>query len=159
MLLIGAYYMYRPPDAGAEAQAGPDHWWLWHREGVAVPYTINVLFLVPIMVLAGFVAGMLGVGGGLLKVPAVVVLGGVPMSIAVGSSSLMVGVTALTGFAGHLLRGHFDPGLTTVLAAGVLIGSQIGPRLTVRTESSRLKKYFATLLLVIAGWLVVGVLK
>jgi uncharacterized membrane protein YfcA len=113
---------------------------------------------VPIMVLAGFVAGMLGVGGGLLKVPAVVVLGSVPMSIAVGSSSLMIGVTALTGFVGHLLRGHFDLRLTVILAAGVLIGSQIGPRFSVKTDQARLKKYFAVLLLAIAAWLVYGVL-
>jgi uncharacterized membrane protein YfcA len=159
VLLIGAYYMYRPPGAAAESRAGPNRWWLWRREGVAVPYTINVLLLVPIMVLAGFVAGMLGVGGGLLKVPAVVVLGGVPMSIAVGSSSLMIGVTALTGFAGHLLRGHFDLRLTLILAAGVLIGSQVGPRFSVKTDQARLKKYFAVLLLLIAAWLVYGVLR
>ena len=70
----------------------------------------------------------------------------------------MVGVTALTGFAGHLLRGHFDLQLTAVLAAGVLIGSQIGPRIAVKTDQRRLKKYFALLLVIIAIWLVYGVL-
>ncbi|MGW8319953.1 MAG: sulfite exporter TauE/SafE family protein [Thermodesulfobacteriota bacterium] len=158
VLLIGAYYLYRPPGAGAEARANSNHWWLWHRDAVVTPYTINVLFLVPIMLLAGFVAGMLGVGGGLLKVPAVVALGGVPMSIAVGSSSLMIGVTALTGFVGHLLRGHFDLRLTAVLAAAVLIGSQIGPRFAVKTNQARLKQYFAVLLLAIATWLLYGVM-
>jgi len=159
VLLIGAYYMYSPPGAAGKSRARPNHWWLWHRDGVATPYSVNVLLLVPIMVLAGFVAGMLGVGGGLLKVPAVVVLGGVPMSIAVGSSSLMIGVTALTGFAGHFLQGHFDLRLTVILAGGVLIGSQIGPRFSVKTDQSRLKKYFAVLLLLIAVWLVYGVLR
>jgi uncharacterized membrane protein YfcA len=159
VLLIGAYYMYRPPKAAVEAPSGQDHWWLWHSTGLATPYTINALVLVPIMLLAGFVAGMLGVGGGLLKVPAVVVLGGVPMSIAVGSSSLMIGVTALTGFVGHLLRGHFDLWLTVVLAGGVLIGSQIGPRVAIKTNQSQLKKYFSLLLALIAIWLVYGVLR
>jgi uncharacterized membrane protein YfcA len=158
VLLIGAYYMYRPPGARAEAQGSPNHWWLWHRDGVATPYTINLLFLLPIMLLAGFVAGMLGVGGGLLKVPAVVVLGGVPISIAVGSSSLMIGVTALAGFTGHFLRGHFDLRLTAVLAAAVLIGSQIGPRFTVKANQARLKQYFAVLLLAIATWLLYEVM-
>ncbi len=159
VLLVGAYYMYRPPKAAVVAASTSNQWWLWHRTGVAVPYTINVLFLIPIMLLAGFIAGMLGVGGGLLKVPAVVVLGGVPMSIAVGSSSLMIGLTALTGFAGHALRGHFDFLLTAFLAAGVLIGSQIGPRLSIKIDQSRLKKYFALLLLVIVIWLIYGVLR
>ena len=159
VLLIGAYYMYRPPKTTVGTSSGHDHWWLWHSSNVAVPYTINLLVIVPMMILAGFVAGMLGVGGGLLKVPAVVVLGGVPMAIAVGSSSLMIGVTALTGFIGHALRGHFDFWLTVVLAGGVLIGSQIGPRLTIKTDQSRLKKYFALLLVLIATWLIYGVLR
>ncbi len=157
VLLIGAYYMYKPPRLAGERHSSPAHWWLWHRTGVAEPYAINVLVLAPIMLVAGFVAGLLGVGGGLMKVPAVVVLGGVPMSIAVGSSSLMIGVTALAGFAGHLLRGHFDLILTAVLAGGVLIGSQIGPRFAVRTNQVSLKKYFALLLVIISAWLVYGV--
>jgi hypothetical protein len=157
VLLVGAYFMHTPPKAPKEPLTTLRHRWLWHRTGVAVPYTINILFLLPVMLLAGFVAGMLGVGGGLLKVPAVVLLGGVPMSIAVGSSSLMIGVTALAGFFGHWLRGHFDLLLTVVLAAGVLIGSQIGPRVAVKTDQLRLRKYFAFLLVAIAVWLIYGV--
>jgi uncharacterized membrane protein YfcA len=159
VLLIGAYYMFRPPKATVQAPSGVHHWRQWRSTTVAVPYTLNVLVLIPIMLLAGFIAGMLGVGGGLLKVPAVVVIGGVPMSIAVGSSSLMIGVTALTGFVGHLLRGHFNLWLTVVLAAGVLMGSQIGPRIAVKTGQHQLKRYFAMLLVVIAIWLVYGVLQ
>ncbi len=111
------------------------------------------------MLCAGFIAGLLGVGGGLIKVPAIVVLGGVPMAIAVGSSSLMIGVTALAGFVGHVLRGHFDLMLTGVLAGAVLLGSQIGPRLALRTHPAGLKKYFAILLAGIAIWLVYGVVR
>jgi len=159
VLLIGSYYMYKPPKEAAAVHSGATHWWLWQSSKVAVPYTLNVLVLIPIMILAGFIAGMLGVGGGLIKVPAAVVLGGVPMSIAVGSSSLMIGATALTGFVGHLLRGHFDPLLTVVLAAGVLVGSQIGPRIAIKTDQRRLKKYFAMLLVVIAVWLIYGVFR
>jgi uncharacterized membrane protein YfcA len=158
VLLIGAFYMFAPPAAARKRHSG-DHWWLWHRTGVAIPYAINVLVLVPIMLLAGFVAGMLGVGGGLLKVPAVVVLGGVPMGIAVGSSSLMIGVTALTGFIGHALRGQFDLWLAVVLGAGVLVGSQIGPRFAVKTDQARLKKYFGLLLLLISLWMIYGVVR
>ncbi|MFZ0427868.1 MAG: sulfite exporter TauE/SafE family protein [Acidobacteriota bacterium] len=156
VLLVGAWYMFKPPRKVAEGHVRPSHWWLWNRTGVAHPYAINVLALVPVMLAAGFVAGMLGVGGGLIKVPAVVVLGGVPMSIAVGSSSLMIGVTALTGFVGHVLRGHFDWLLTVVLAGGVLIGSQIGPRFAVKADQAKLKKYFAVLLVAIAIWLIYG---
>ncbi len=117
VLLVGAWYLFDPPQRVAERDFGAKHWWLWHRTGVSQPYIINILAMVPLMLAAGFVAGMLGVGGGLIKVPAVVVLCGVPMTIAIGSSSLMIRVTALTGFVGHVLRGHFDWLLTAVLAA------------------------------------------
>ncbi len=157
VLLIGAFYMYRKPQPLSKTHTDSRHWWMWHSRNVSTPYTLNLLTMVPIMLVAGFISGMLGVGGGLLKVPAVVVLGGVPMGIAVGSSSLMIGVTALAGFFGHLLQGHFDLWLTVILAAGVLIGSQIGPRITIKTDPKRLKKYFAVLLLAIAIWLLYGV--
>jgi uncharacterized protein len=158
VLLVGAYYMYKPPRSGREHHTSSAHWWLWRRTRVADPYAVNMLVLIPMMLAIGFIAGLLGVGGGLLKVPAIVVLGGVPISIAVGSSSLMIGVTALTGFAGHLLRGHFDWMLTGVLAAAVLIGSQIGPRVSIKSNQAALKKYFALLLVFISGWLIYGVI-
>lgn len=158
VLLIGAYFMFRP--VKERRALGPDkHWWAWNRTDVAEPYAINLPLLLPIMVLVGFAAGMLGVGGGLIKVPVLTLLGGVPIAIAVGSSSLMVGLTALTGLVGHLVRGHLDLGLTLPLAAGVLVGSQIGPRLSVRTDRTRLKKYFAFLALAVALWLIYGVVR
>lgn len=156
VLLIGSYFMYR--QARQPALSGR-HWWYWHRTGVAEPYSINVLVLVPIMIGAGFLAGLLGIGGGLIKVPALVVLGGVPVKIAVGSSSLMIGITALTGFLGHSLQGHLDTRLALALAAAVFIGSQIGPRISVGIDREKLKKASAVLLFAIAIWLVYGVVR
>jgi uncharacterized membrane protein YfcA len=69
----------------------------------------------------------------------------------------MVGVTALTGFLGHFLQGHFDFKLVAALSVGVFIGSQIGPRLSVKTDRTRLRKFFALLLLGISFWLIYGV--
>lgn len=118
--------------------------------------TLIILFFVFLAIAAIF--SMFGQGGGAFYVPMLLALS-VPMNIAVGSSSLMIGVTALTGFVGHLLRGHFDPLLTVVLAAGVLVGSQIGPRIAIKTDQRQLKKYFAMLLVAIAIWLIYGVLR
>ena len=81
------------------------------------------------------------------------------MGIAVGSSSLMVGATALTGLLGHLLQGHLDLAFAVPLAAGVLAGSQIGPRLSVRTDRARLRKYFAFLMVAISVWLSYGAVR
>jgi uncharacterized membrane protein YfcA len=157
VLLVGAYFMYRPiRERSLHGHEG--HWWRWNRTDVAEPYSVNMLLLIPVMVLVGFAAGMLGLGGGILKVPVLVLVGGVPMGTAVGTSSLMVGATATTGVLGHLLQGHVNFRLALPLAAGVLVGSQIGPRVGVKTDRARLKKYFALLMFAVSVWLIYGVI-
>ncbi len=154
IILIGAYFMIRPMgNREIQSEVKKDKWFFINRTNGNESYTLNLLSIIPLMILAGFVAGMLGVGGGLIKLPALVLLGGVPMKIAVGSSSLMIGITALTGLLGHAAAGHFDPKLALILGAAVLAGSQIGARLGVRIDKKRHKKYFGFLLIVIAFWM------
>lgn len=154
IILIGAYFMIKPiQDRQIRAEGKKDSWFCLKRNFGNESYALNLLVIIPLMILAGFVAGMLGVGGGLIKVPALVLLGGVPMKIAVGSSSLMIGITALTGLFGHALAGHFDPKLALTLGAAVLAGSQIGARLGVKIDKKRHKKYFGYLLIFIACWM------
>jgi uncharacterized membrane protein YfcA len=111
---------------------------------------VDLALALPLSFLAGALSGLVGVGGGLIKVPLMVLVLGVPMDIAVGSSALMVGVTASGGFAGHLLHGHWSWKLSLVLAVVVFVGGQIGSRLTVKLEKARLKVAFGWFLLVIA---------
>ena len=154
IILVGAYFMIRPiQDRQIEPAGKNRHWFCLKRNFRNKSYSLNLLAIIPLMLVAGFVAGMLGVGGGLIKVPALVLLGGVPMKIAVGSSSLMVGITALTGLFGHALVGHFDLKLALTLGIAVLAGSQIGARLGVKIDKKRHKKYFGYLLILIACWM------
>jgi uncharacterized membrane protein YfcA len=154
IILIGAYFMIRPIGNGEiSPDIRKDRWFCIKRNTGDESYSLNLLAIIPLMILAGFVAGMLGVGGGLIKLPALVLLGGVPMKTAVGSSSLMVGITALTGLLGHAMAGHFKPKLAFVLGAAVLAGSQIGARLGVMIDKKRHKKYFGLLLIFIACWM------
>jgi hypothetical protein len=123
----------------------------WRRTLGEQSYCINLALALPLSFLAGVLSGMVGVGGGLIKVPIMVLALGVPMDIAVGSSALMVGLTAGGGFAGHLLHGHWSWKLSLVLALVVFIGGQIGSRLTVKLEKRKLKVGFGIFLLVIAA--------
>ena len=158
ILLIGAYFMIRPLKEKASPE-GPKKWYQWERRIGTHHYRLNVVLILPLMVLAGFIAGMLGVGGGLFKVPAVVLLGGVPMKIAVGSSSLMIGVTALTGLVGHALVGHFDPRLSLILGVAVFCGAALGARAGVRIDRRKHKKYFGYLLIFVALWMALSAFK
>ena len=154
IILIGAYFMIKPiKNRETMAEVDKDRWFYINRSVGNESYTLNLLSILPLMIIAGFVAGMLGVGGGLIKVPAIVLLGKVPMKIAVGSSSVMIGITAITGLLGHAAAGHFDPKLALILGIAVLAGSQIGARLGVRIDKKRHKKYFGFLLIFVACWM------
>jgi uncharacterized membrane protein YfcA len=154
IILIGAWFMIRPiQDRQIESADKNEHLFCLKRNFGSKSYALNLLAIIPLMIFAGFVAGMLGVGGGLIKVPALVLLGGVPIKIAVGSSSLMIGITALMGLFGHALVGHFELKLALTLGVAVLAGSQIGARLGVKIDKKRHKKYFGYLLILIACWM------
>ena len=94
------------------------------------------------LLVAGLVSGLVGVGGGILKVPMMVLLLGIPIEIAVGSSALMVGITAAAGFAGHVANGHWDWRTSVALALAVFLGGQVGSRISIGLEKKRLQRGF-----------------
>jgi uncharacterized membrane protein YfcA len=122
----------------------------WRRITNSEQYCINLLIAIPVSIIAGLVSGMVGVGGGILKVAAMVLLLGVPMDIAVASSSFMVGITAAGGFTGHLINGHWHWQSSLPLAVIVFIGAQIGSRISVGLDKRKLEKILGYLLLGIA---------
>ncbi|MDD2322586.1 MAG: sulfite exporter TauE/SafE family protein [Bacteroidales bacterium] len=106
-------------------------------------YSVNLLVFIPVVVVTGFVAGMVGISGGSFLVPLMVLAVGIPMQIAVGTSTALVLITASAGFLGHLSSGHFDAKMSFILAAAAVVGSLIGTRLTLKINPRVLKIIFA----------------
>ncbi len=154
VIAAAALFMVRPMKERQPCADSAGGFFSWKRTLSEQSYCVNLAMALPISFAAGVVSGMVGVGGGLIKVPMMVLALGVPMDIAVGSSALMVGLTASGGFAGHLVSGHWDWRMSLVLAAAVFVGGQIGSRLTVRLDKARLKKGFGWFLLAIAAAMV-----
>ncbi len=127
------------------------YWFHWTRQFNQQHYAVNLLLALPVSFFAGLSSGLIGVGGGILKVPLMVLLLGIPMDIAVGSSALMVGLTAADGFAGHLAAGHWDWKTSLMLGIAVFIGGQIGARKALSIDKKKMKKLFGWFLLMIAG--------
>ena len=75
---------------------------------------------------AGVVSGLLGIGGGALKVPAMNVAMGIPIKVATATSNLMIGVTAAASAGVYFMRGDIDPFVAAPVAAGVLVGATGG---------------------------------
>jgi uncharacterized protein len=107
------------------------------------------LGLLAIGVAGGMLTGIVGVGGGFLIVPALVVLGGVPMRQAVGTSLVVIAMNTLAGYAGY--HGTVDvPWLMVLQFGGVAaLGILIGSVLLKRVPQQMLKRAFAVLLLFI----------
>ena len=104
----------------------------------------------------GFIAGMLGIGGGFLIVPLLMLMG-YPTKIAAATSAFTVVFSSFTGFLGHLAVGHFDWTLMIALSAAVLVASQIGAHvMTTRMKPRQLKQLFGLVLLFVGAKLIWG---
>ncbi len=103
----------------------------------------------------GVLTGFLGVGGGFLIVPALVMFGGLAMKEAIGTSLFVIFLNCAAGLIGHASQNHFDWLLTflvMILAVGGAIGGTI---LSARLAANRLQKMFAVLVLAVSIFLFV----
>lgn len=95
---------------------------------------------------AGVLSALLGIGGGLVMVPVMHLLMGVPLRIATATSNLMIGVTASTSAIVYLLRGGIDPYATAPAALGVFVGAAVGSRVAHRVDVTFLRLLFGGVL-------------
>jgi uncharacterized membrane protein YfcA len=100
---------------------------------------------------AGYISGAFGLGGGILKVPALNVWCGVPMRAAAATSALMIGVTAVASVPIHYAHGYIIPIHAAAAVLGVLLGSQAGFWFGERTPARWLKVLMAAVLLTVAA--------
>lgn len=108
--------------------------------------------LLAVALAVGVLTGIVGVGGGFLIVPALVLLGNVPMKEAIGTSLLVIGLNSAAGFAGYIgtvpIDWSFVAAFTAVAVAGILAGSHV-----VRfIRADHLKRAFAILLILIGAF-------
>jgi uncharacterized protein len=96
---------------------------------------------------AGVVSALLGIGGGLIKVPVMHVVMGVPLRVATATSNLMIGITGSAGAIVYLLRGGIDPYIAAPTAIGVFVGASIGSRAAHRIDVRILRGLFVAILL------------
>ena len=95
---------------------------------------------------AGVMSALLGVGGGIVKVPLMHLVMGVPLKVATATSNLMIGVTAAASAVVYLLRGGIDPYIAGPTAVGVFAGAMVGSRLAARIDVRVLRLLFVGVL-------------
>ena len=96
----------------------------------------------------GLVTGLVGAGGGFLVVPALALLGGLPMPVAVGTSLIVIAMKSFAGLAGYLSSVQINWTVALAVTAAAVVGSLIGARLTAKVNPDSLRKAF--------GWFVLA---
>ncbi len=107
-------------------------------QGDTYVYSYNLTTGIVLSLLVGFIASLLGVGGGIIHVPMMIQLLHFPAHIATATSHYVLTVTAAVATVTHILSGQFDTGYdrTGALAIGVLIGAQFGARLSTHVHGN-----------------------
>ncbi|HYC23599.1 MAG TPA: sulfite exporter TauE/SafE family protein [Candidatus Bathyarchaeia archaeon] len=125
-------------DASYPTQAGPQ---AYRVQGVPAGFAM--------MLVAGTLSGLLGIGSGALKVLALDWAMRLPFKVSTTTSNFMIGVTAAASAGVYLNRGYIDPGLAMPVMLGVLVGSLAGARLLTRLEATALRRVFVLVIVVL----------
>jgi uncharacterized membrane protein YfcA len=144
LLLLGAVFLARRPHRkeyrGKSMNVG--HHKIVRRlvdaHGITYEYDFNWLLGMGISIIVGYVSSFLGIGGGIIHVPALTYLLNFPVHVATATSHFILAIMALTGTVVHILNGTFAHGVhrTVALAIGVVLGAQIGARLSEKLQGS-----------------------
>lgn len=121
----------------ASAEGAPQALWKVGAEGLVV----------------GVVTGLVGAGGGFLVVPALAILGGLPMRHAIGTSLLVISLKSFAGFAGYMSHVEVDYVLSAWITGAAVLGSLAGTQLGARLDQDALRRGFAYFVLVMAAFL------
>jgi cytochrome c/uncharacterized membrane protein YfcA len=120
---------------------------------LAQPKALNIPVILAEGLVVGLVTGLVGAGGGFLVVPALALLGGLPMQMAVGTSLLVIALKSFAGFAGYASHVTVDWSLTFVVMAAAIVGSLVGARLTALVSPAMLRRGFAGFVLLMGVFL------
>lgn len=132
MVVVGLFLILRPqPQDGDTVGRG---WLVTVASGLGV----------------GLLTGLLGVGGGFLIVPALVMFVGLPMRQAVGTSLVVIAMNSLAGFLGHLGGPAIDLQVVALFVTAGLTGALVGARLTRVIQPQQLRRAFAFFVIVLA---------
>ena len=99
----------------------------------------------------GLISGLVGAGGGFLLVPALALLAGLPMPIAVGTSLVVISMQSFAGFAGHLASEQIDWRLAAFVTAAAVVGALLGGRLIAFVNPATLRRMFGWFVLLMAS--------
>lgn len=135
----------RSPDDGSSSdEPGPT------TASPPSPPRTRPTLLVGLGVTAGFLAGLLGIGGGLVLTPGLAVIARLPVKRAIATSLVAVAMMSVTAMTAHIALGHVDWHYALPLALGIVPGARLGARVTVGASERTMQRVCGVLLVVLA---------
>ncbi|MBK0369307.1 sulfite exporter TauE/SafE family protein [Flavobacterium agrisoli] len=121
------------------------------HKGKHIPYGVqNVVGGFTMMGVAGMMSGLLGIGSGAFKVIAMDTIMKIPFKVSTTTSNFMMGVTAMASALIYIQKGYVVPAICMPVVIGVLLGALLGTRVLLKTDTQKLKVFFAVLIMFLA---------
>lgn len=114
-----------------------------------IPNRKDYFKIISISIFAGFIFGVIGVGGGFLYVPILIILFGLPIKVAIGTSLLIMLLNAIPGLIGKLLTVRFDIFIGLSVAIGAIGGARLGSYIHKKVKDNIIRIIFIVLLIII----------
>jgi len=172
ILLLSAHQMFckrKAPSSAEEFGIPQDRWAASLRLNSSYPepitkqeiaYSVTRVWLgMILMYAAGAVSALLGIGSGVLKVPAMDSALRLPIKVSSATSNFMIGVTAAASAGIYYVRGDVFPRVAAPVALGSICGAYLGTRILMRTSNERIRTLFVVVLLVLAVKMIFAALR
>jgi uncharacterized protein len=166
ILAVSAAQMLARRKTPAAAQTGPDRPRPWPgvdghypdaASGDPVAYRVDRLPLgMGLMFGAGLISALLGIGSGVLKIPAMDTALRLPIKVSSATSTFMIGVTAAASAAAYFLRGDINPAIAGPIALGSVLGALAGAKLVLAVPEGRLRLLFVAALTLLSVAMALG---
>lgn len=157
LILVSVYIYFRSAKKADVSKFVPGHYskrMLIDSEDNEYAYAFEHKTGIIISIIVGFVSSLLGIGGGIIHVPAMVNLLNFPVHIATATSHFVLAIMALTGTVTHIIDGSFTPDSilkTIYLAVGVVAGAQLGAKLSKKIKANFIIKALAIALCIVGA--------
>jgi len=99
---------------------------------------------------AGLISALLGIGSGVLKIPAMDTALRLPIKVSTATSNFMIGVTAAASGVAYFARGDIDPAVAGPVALGSVVGALLGARFLMAMSGEKLRLFFVVVLVAVA---------
>ena len=144
-LLVMATLLFLRPERKPAARGAARRKGLWmirrsfrDGSGATMDYEFDLVLALVLSFAVGILSSMLGIGGGIVHVPALIHLMGFPVHVATATSQFVLAFTAAAGVAKYASGGHVVWPLAAVVGAGVIVGAQVGARVSHRMKGARI---------------------